>query len=953
MGAQCSDFRIPNRVFKVSSVRGPDEIDSSSSRSREKTRSRRGNPWPCLQESCLPSPCVSVSQSDPINVLPSSKKARSLEAHPEPQTSEQGVHHNKEVPYGNPRLHNSYSVSRHVGRLHRLKGCLPTHPDQQGLSQIPGFPLSRDRLLLPGSSLWSGHSSSSFHPGDEGSRCSPQEEQYPSVCLSGRLADPRSFQGTSNPRFSDGHSMLARPRLDHQLGEVGTSSRSSHHLSRGSPGFPIRSGFSNKRKGVHSCFNPERHLTPKGSSSKDLASPSGTHGVLSGDPSNVSPQDETDPVSRSSTLQSRQRPVNPEDSSHGRVTSVPSVVVSPGESTRGSSFFSSQASCHDHHRCLKFRLGSGLEIKFSGRPVERLREALSHKRSGTHSRVQGNKDLGTPTSGTRSNDSLRQLHDRLVHKQTRGYQVSQPLHSNVGVTQLLSGTEHIVEGQSSGREAQRSRRRPLQREARRERMGVIADLGGSRLPTVSPSLRGPICHSRQLETSQLLLQIPSSSGLGDRCSLVRLEQPLVLRLPSVPSGANDSAEIPSVSRRDDPDSPMLAKSTVVSSPLRPTDRSAVPVSNDPELTHAEEGSAQPPQPGISQIDCVEVVHRRVQEKGLSSKAAELATLARRPTTSKTYNSRLAKFSEWSEAQSVSPLDASLEEVCAFFVHLFDSGRQVSTIRNYRSAISAVHNGFQDGSSIGSNPVISDLLKGMFNKRPPARRLAPSWSINDVLQSLTVPPFEPLHRAPLDALTLKTVFLIAAASARRRSEIHALSIKPGFTRFSPAGVHLLPDPAFLSKNQSILFTPDPIFLPDMSEGSSIREDKLVCPVRALKWYIDKTKHLRTSEALFILPRAPYSPASKDTISRWIVSLIAKHAKPGESIRAHDVRAHASSTAWFRGVPLLDIMKAAAWKTPSSFVSTYLTNVISAEGVFATSVLRGSSSQVRNLPPTSRC
>ena len=151
-----------------------------------------------------------------------------------------------------------------------------------------------------------------------------------------------------------------------------------------------------------------------------------------------------------------------------------------------------------------------------------------------------------------------------------------------------------------------------------------------------------------------------------------------------------------------------------------------------------------------------------------------------------------------------------------------------------------------------------------------------------------------------------------------------------------------------------FTPNAIFLPNLSSSSSIREDRLVCPVRALKWYLDKTKHLRTSDVLFILPRAPYTPASKDTISKWLVKLISNHAAPDEPVRAHDLRAHASSTAWFRGVSIPDIMNAAAWKTPSSFVSCYLTNVVSSEGVFARAVLRGGSNSMgRSLSPVSRC
>lgn len=110
---------------------------------------------------------------------------------------------------------------------------------------------------------------------------------------------------------------------------------------------------------------------------------------------------------------------------------------------------------------------------------------------------------------------------------------------------------------------------------------------------------------------------------------------------------------------------------------------------------------------------------------------------------------------------------------------FQEGKQVSTIRNYRSAIAAVHKGFHDGSSLGDNPIIGQLLRGMFNRRPPIRRLAPSWSINDVLSQLAKTPYEPLHSATLDLLSHKTFFLIATASGRRRSCLHALTVKPGF------------------------------------------------------------------------------------------------------------------------------------------------------------------------------
>ena len=270
--------------------------------------------------------------------------------------------------------------------------------------------------------------------------------------------------------------------------------------------------------------------------------------------------------------------------------------------------------------------------------------------------------------------------------------------------------------------------------------------------------------------------------------------------------------------------------------------------------------------------------------------------------------------------------------------LFHEGKQVSTIRNYRSAIAAIHKGFPDQSFIGNNRIIHDLLRRMLHDRPPSLRLPPSWSLTDVLTALAEPPFEPMHASTLEHLTHKTVFLVAAASARRRCCLHALTTKEGYLRLDNDGMRLLPDPRFLAKNQSASFTPQNIFLPALGTVSTIPEDKRWCPVRAVKWYLEKTRSIRKYDQLFLLPRSPHTPASRDSISRWIKDLIRPHTSPHERPRAHDVRAHSTSRAWFAGVSLEDIMKAAAWKTPTTFVSCYLTDTLTREGAFARAALR---------------
>ena len=214
---------------------------------------------------------------------------------------------------------------------------------------------------------------------------------------------------------------------------------------------------------------------------------------------------------------------------------------------------------------------------------------------------------------------------------------------------------------------------------------------------------------------------------------------------------------------------------------------------------------------------MEAVRVSLRAQGLSPDVASLAAGARRPSTYRSYDSRLSRFRKWCSERSVCPTNASLEQVSSFFKCLFDEGKQVNTIKNFRSAIGAIHFGFPDGSTLGSNVVLAQLVKGMGNVRPVVRSLAPSWSI------------EPMHLSSLPDLTHKTLFLVAAASARRRSCLQALSMKPGFIRFEAHGVRLIPDPEFLPKNQTLDFVPGDIFIPEIKTMSSISEDRFWCPV----------------------------------------------------------------------------------------------------------------------------
>jgi hypothetical protein len=152
-----------------------------------------------------------------------------------------------------------------------------------------------------------------------------------------------------------------------------------------------------------------------------------------------------------------------------------------------------------------------------------------------------------------------------------------------------------------------------------------------------------------------------------------------------------------------------------------------------------------------------------------------------------------------------------------------------------------------------------------------RTLREYWDLSLVLEYLSKAPFEPMGQATLRNLTLKTVFLVQLASARRVSWIHNCRIDSAHLQWDDErGVKLLPR-LTLDKNQTHSFDPAPVYLPSLKLLSS--SDKIHCPVRALRWYTAKTKSYRGQEmSLFIKTKEPYGKAAKATIASWVREVI---------------------------------------------------------------------------------
>ena len=139
--------------------------------------------------------------------------------------------------------------------------------------------------------------------------------------------------------------------------------------------------------------------------------------------------------------------------------------------------------------------------------------------------------------------------------------------------------------------------------------------------------------------------------------------------------------------------------------------------------------------------------------------------------------------------------------------------------------------------ISSSTVLKDLVRS-FEIATPARGISPpSWDLDRVLSSLKGEDFEPLESVSMRSLTVKTLFLVALATAKRVGELQALSV-----RVANSGRDLVLSyvPEFVAKTESPSNPiPRTFLLKSLADFAANLEDELLlCPVRALSIYLER-------------------------------------------------------------------------------------------------------------------
>ena len=270
----------------------------------------------------------------------------------------------------------------------------------------------------------------------------------------------------------------------------------------------------------------------------------------------------------------------------------------------------------------------------------------------------------------------------------------------------------------------------------------------------------------------------------------------------------------------------------------------------------------------------------------------------------------------------------MDQIGRFLRYLrYERNLSVGAIKTYKSMLSVTLRHL--GVDLSHNKDMRDIVRSFEIELPRNPQVKLRWNLDVVLKYLTLEKFEPLTSTSLLNLSKKTLFLSALALAKRVGELQALSSSVGF---SSEGAVLSYLPMFRAKNHaSCKNLPRFFCLKQLAHLVPHEEEALLCPVRSLRAYLDRTKSLRgnSHKNLFCPVQCPESPMSKNAISYLLRTLIKEaHQElredlmPVLKVKPHEIRAVATSVNFKQNLSLEAVVSAAQWKCASVFANHYL-------------------------------
>ena len=295
------------------------------------------------------------------------------------------------------------------------------------------------------------------------------------------------------------------------------------------------------------------------------------------------------------------------------------------------------------------------------------------------------------------------------------------------------------------------------------------------------------------------------------------------------------------------------------------------------------------------------------KQGFDKETVLLIMSAWRVSTKKVYSTYLNKWSTFCIERSINILEPSLPQACRFLRLLASQGLGYGAVNTARCALSTILPNF-GYFSFGSHPYVCWLLKGVYERNPPKPRYTEFWNVNKVLEMFKL--WGPNKDLDLKKLSLKLTMLLLLVTSQRGQTIVNLDIQD--MELSDKVIFKMRS---LLKHNRVGDPLDTIIL------RSFHLCKRLCVVRCLKCYLNKTQLVRGHSQLLLSYLRPHRPISRDTLSRWTLTVMQLAGLDISKYRSHSTRGASASAAKRLGVPINLIMRQASWRSATSFANHY--------------------------------
>ena len=609
----------------------------------------------------------------------------------------------------------------------------------------------------------------------------------------------------------------------------------------------------------------------------------------------------------------------PEDSGFKSSEKLSSVVEKSQKSRKGLSFTSSGTQYPYFHRCVKPGLGSSFRKSDSQWQLDRSGKIASYQCPRVKGGVSGLKKLSKQYPRQEGSYSDRQRHCSQLSEQTRGNTLVGHVSPGLAHHGLLQSSKHTHKSQTHSGLPQCHSRQSLQEgQNNSDRVVTSSSNIHLNLPSLAQTNGRHVCHQFESQATNLCLTGPRCKCYEHRCIEHLLGGSGRLCLLSCSSHTKGHTENEHLQVQNDSSSTRVAQNALVLGSSQSVNQAPIATSSLASSAKTTFQSEVPSESHVSESSCLASRHHSESLESFSEQVVDRIKAPQRPSSRRLYESRWSIFELWCQQNKVVSAEPSISDIAEFFNHLFTAKNlKPATIAGYRTAISDHLGPF--GLEVGKSIHLNRLLASFYRDKPILNRGIPSWDLSLVLMALTKAPFEPLKDASLKVLTFKTVFLMALASGKRRGEVHAWTFSS--LRHKPhwREVTISPSPAFLAKNQLASEGPDlirPIVIPALKPflSSDLSDDMTLCPIRALRYYLDRTSTLRKGKnLLFISFKEGFDKdIQRSTISSWIKQTVALAYQSSDSmsdnvhVKAHDVRSMLASLAFKGGVSLEQVL-----------------------------------------------